>query len=159
MSRTIKFRAWLKKHKAMELVATMNNLLEPDDYDCKYVFVGGFHSGVHDWKDVEITQFTGLLDRNGKEIYEGDKLKVEIPGYIHGDIEAEVEFNDGCFGIRVVGNPILNNAVGQFKAFNKETKGIEVIGNIYENPGELNPPPTLFFIDFGQGVCIMDGDQ
>ena len=134
-NRIYKFRAWDKEERKWKL---------------GYKELGGFHllgelnllgevnaelaSPLSKLQDIEIMQYTGRKDKNRKGIYEGDILKVKIPNYTHDYVEAEVKFNSGCFGIEVIGNPILNNAVGQFKAFSKNTKNIEVIGNVWENP-------------------------
>lgn len=127
--RIIKFRAWDRKEKEMlysdpELSMGFN------------IFTGGWigEKGDYELPHIVLMQFTGLKDKNGKEIYEGDIVRVYIPNYTGEYIMATIEFCSGCFGIRVAGNPILNNAVGQFKAFNENTEGIEVIGNVYENP-------------------------
>lgn len=74
------------------------------------------------WDDV--MQFTGLKDKNGKEIYEGDILKGDWA--ITDDIEVgAVEFYGGAFRFKPAGLPI------EFGYYRKEC---EVIGNIYENP-------------------------
>ncbi len=60
--------------------------------------------------DYKLMQFTGLLDKNGKEIYEGDLL----------DTYGEVKFENGEFVAKGVGLRTIN-------------KTREVTGNIYEN--------------------------
>ena len=73
----------------------------------------------------ELMQYIGLKDKNGKEIYEGDILKIET------DIIGEVVFKDGCF---------VNNSSGwglhTYLSMPTPYKipEIEIIGNIYENP-------------------------
>jgi uncharacterized phage protein (TIGR01671 family) len=70
--------------------------------------------------DIVIQQFTGLLDKNGKEIYEGDWVTWNTTKYKH-----RVEMKEGCWK---VGATILGRL-----------KEVEVIGNIYENPSLLTP--------------------
>jgi uncharacterized phage protein (TIGR01671 family) len=84
--------------------------------------------------NVNLMQFTGLLDKNGKEIYEGDLLRIKSL-YETGDpvdsAPNEVYFKEGSFRI-AFHNGVLNSAfcTGELGS-NWE---VEVIGNIYENP-------------------------
>ncbi len=119
MNREIKFRAWNKKEKYMEIV---------DDLQ---MFSNDLSIGIpsKDYflrkDDVELMQYTGLHDKNGKEIYEGDIIKYRDS---RGQHIEKVIFDKGCF---YVGMHWWSSTRLAPKLIN--TRITEVIGNIYDN--------------------------
>jgi len=92
-----------------------------------------FFCNVRD--DSHIMQFTGLLDKNGKEIYEGDVLHVfdnEEP--TGAPIKAIVEFSEGRFAFRPDIQARYADYIIDIGGLESEERECEVIGNIYENP-------------------------
>lgn len=121
--REIKFRAWDKKKKEW--------FGESDDDSLTFYGFGifgecteFFRPSVDYLQHLEITQFTGLKDKNGKEIYEGDILKKHDQKSL-----VTVKYNQKCCAFRY--SYIKVNY--QFDIFKSETILDEVIGNIYED--------------------------
>ncbi|KAF1308109.1 YopX family protein [Streptococcus sanguinis] len=121
-----KFRAWVKEDKEMwpiHAIVFDNKTVwveEPDDEN---------PSGCLDFDDVILMQSTGLKDKNGKEIFEGDVayngFRKTIVNYGKQAIEEE-------FGaIREYVGFNLTLACGYPEAV---PMNYEIIGNIYENP-------------------------
>ena len=121
--RPIKFREWDKLSRRMLHTVTLQQLMD------EILDVGSTHS----WHmgALELMQFTGLLDIDGKEIYEGDI--VSRPGTETNEVIVEVvSFEEGKFvGVsEKYDTSYLNNNYG------------EIIGNIYENPELLESART-----------------
>lgn len=129
--REIRFRVWdnLEKTYLNEKDIAINNLnnififeiYDKNDTDLWYTRL----LPDPDNERHVIEQYTGLKDKNGTEIYEGDVVKVEGDGEIY-----RVEWIRSGFGLEPRYNspryPILGNV--------ELRKKIKVIGNIHENP-------------------------
>lgn len=113
MNREIKFRAW-------DVAAKLwRNFLYVD-------VVTGNVSG-NDKTEYIITQFTGLKDKNNKDIYEGDILKIRFKVDEHGDMEEIIDvvsFDNGAF---------CTNEDWFCNWLFAPSITFEVIGNIFEN--------------------------
>ncbi len=82
-----------------------------------------------------IMQFTGLLDENGKEIYEDDIVKHSIESedcFTDETVNRQVIFKNGIFGFQCV---VFQNNIEYLQSYACIS---EVIGNIFENPELLN---------------------
>lgn len=86
---------------------------------------GGFFNilGRHAVKDDTVGEFTGLRDKNGKKIFEGDVIKCGMRLYVCEFIEGGFEFRD-LSDSKLVLKAIVNHS--------------RLIGNIYDNPELLN---------------------
>lgn len=120
--RTIKFRAWDKESKKMFFPDSDNN---SDTFWCGFEGKRGIRAVAPDESNYPLMQFTGLLDKNGNEIYEGDIIEcvVNMIDRSRGAQNRQVFFNDGCFECGAVPLKIL---IPSFEPL--------VVGNIYENP-------------------------
>ena len=125
--RKIKFRAWDKKKKKMWEDIDLNHsakygflMVDNDSFD---------EMGVS--RELVLMQYTGLVDKNGKEIYEGDIVKGEV--MFQGEpmeIKGQIKYVHCRF-------VILEHMCSLYQFSNKfDGKGrwIKVIGNKFENP-------------------------
>ncbi len=136
--RPIKFRAWGIKSGVMvdvaELLWTVGGLRAhgPGCY-----IEGGYMDGDEVKDDnIVLMQFTGLLDKNGKEIYEGDILMLNLPP--KRIFRASVCWQEtlGFWDCRWKDGGITGKAYSLSKAIRKTKlhEGyLEVIGNLFEN--------------------------
>lgn len=116
---------------------------KPEDFD-DLIFVSGFA----DWNMPRplnyakvdpntVGQFTGVCDKNGKKIFEGDIVKLEdrlcVITWLAGNAQFDLTFLKFYGDIRIV----------NFKGVDmRDLYGYEVIGNIYDNPELLEAKPT-----------------
>lgn len=127
----IKLRAYDKKRGYMlPLEEDPDYMFGIDEKGCLYLIRDG--NPMKD-EDYELIRFTGLLDKNGKEIYEGDIVCYGPWSDGEGFCRHIVEWNikDAAFG--------TYEPRREKEHFpNIDERVCEVIGNIYENPELLN---------------------
>jgi len=127
MERIIKFRAWDKEDNKMYEVASIDFTFEVILW--KPNKEGGDTRTFQDFKLCDIMQYTGLKDKNGVEIYEGDILHKERSRYVNVIWDSE----QGRWAIGNTPSPYkgIDIRPSLWEFLQVEFK---VIGNIYENP-------------------------
>ena len=124
MTREIKFRVWSKTERRW----VTNQIV----VDCRGIPLIHFleitdlnkqinHIYLSDNYEPVIQRFTGLKDKNGKEIYEGDILR-----YLISNRLIKVIFINGGFACQ-----------GGYPLFGYVENDVEIVGNIFENPDLL----------------------
>lgn len=94
-----------------------------------------------DPNDCDILQFTGLKDKNGKEIYEGDILRIHNAEEDDGENYkySTIEFKNGAFKVEYDFGDYDMTAIGwAIDIWDNQKITCEIIGNIYETPELLN---------------------
>lgn len=141
MQRKIKFRGWDREYEKM-------TYFDDEDYEYKPPLVFRLDqvfkkdSNYDDYEDfeynditdsVELMQYTGLHDKNGKEIYEGDIVFIKGDTEVL-DIKGKVEYSD-TFAQFIITN--TGNIIDEAEPLG-DYEDIEVIGNVFENKELLN---------------------
>ena len=119
-----RFRAWLKEDKEMIDVDEMH--FKNGELD----FIGNGITWMYKKSDIVLMQSTGFKDKNGKEIFEGDILRVtNLSSWLE-----VVSFNEdkATFVSKETKRKVEETPL--YDLFNTDIFEVEIIGNIYENP-------------------------
>ena len=136
----LKFRAWSVKTKMMHILDPYNR----DDYPKGTIYD---LAETDYWK---VMQFTGLLDKNGKEIFSGDVVRILYTDW-PSNTNQNISWDEYKKSISRYGEVIFSNDFGfaEFSLINESLEWtgriapgrhgeIEVIGNIWEHPELVN---------------------
>jgi len=120
--RELKFRVWDDEQKKFEYFE-LHNITIPDRLLIQHKFL--------------VQQYTGLIDKNGVEIYEGDILTYTSSNGL--DYEAPVVFSTTtlAYVLDTSGRHLFDDKYGDYLDLHKDRE-YTVVGNIFENPELLS---------------------
>lgn len=132
MERIIKFRAW-----------DGTRIFHPSS-DAWFQLIDG---SIDLPKNTVLMQFTGLSDKNGKEIYEGDFIRMKQVSWAYAEHLMLVQWSEEYSSFQAMVVATLGNADGTAKvgipySMSVASKHGEVIGNFRENPELLTQPKS-----------------
>ena len=126
--REIKFRVWenqKKRYFYFKDIGVYENCITFDGQD-------DFDDAFFSWDGAVLEQYTGLKDKNGKEIYEGD-IDRELGVLKFGEYDNEESYEENVHGY----GWYFEGPKGKISAVADYIGYFCIIGNIHENPEEL----------------------
>jgi uncharacterized phage protein (TIGR01671 family) len=119
--REIKFKAWLKDEQKMVNVASIDFRIEEIAYVEQRTIDNIQHAWYEyrDFNEIELLEYTGFKDKNGKKIFEGNIVVTPTR-------KGRVQF--------IWKGWYFHTTTNSFVELHNVTNIIEIIGNVYENP-------------------------
>ena len=127
-----KYRAWLKQYNVM-----VDDVSDLTFFEGNLKFIGrrtvGGVSFQYSVEEIELMQSTGVLDKDGQEIFEGDILKVANNDSSWFEV-VKYDHDKAMFISKEVNLKYEVPEIPLYDLFSPYPFKVEVIGNIYENP-------------------------
>ena len=118
-----KFRAWLKNENKMAEVRVIDWNNGVVDLFNPYIEIP--------FDEIELMQSTGLKDKNGKEIFDGDIVELKDCGETIVNVKVYWDDSLALFQLYAI---IVDDKEPMYKVIDDEDYSYIVVGNIYENP-------------------------
>lgn len=126
-----KFRAWDRLRKEMNYKVMVGNCdTDDENWTCPIIWIEDRKKWLH-FDDYEcIMQSTGLKDKNGKEIFEGDVLEIQDEGEVLGNAKLTWDNEQVVFMIEAIS---VDGIALFHEILSDESYSYRVVGNVYEN--------------------------
>lgn len=131
-----KFRAWDKARNEMNYKVMVGNCdTDDENWTCPIIWIEERQDWLHFDDYDSIMQSTGLFDKNGKEIFEGDIVRTTRFLGRADEIGGFYEYEKDYVGVVKVleGSWVIDTGIVAVRLWS-EIDESEVLGNIYENP-------------------------
>ena len=123
-----KYRAWIKTEKCFtDYIESIRFYINEIDL----CWGGICESDCFDFNDVILMQSTGLKDKDGQEIFDGDVLEIEDEGEVLGNAKLTWDNEQAVFMMEAIS---VDDIAPFHEIISDETYSYRVVGNVYKNP-------------------------